>query len=209
MDLFNISFISWHSLSVSLNWFMLLLLCTLLYVLFRYIVPYILRLRSRTYYVQEFQLALGSVISCTICCDMKTQEIAYKIWIELVTRKIGIEIEDDDVLEEIYNSWYSAFDVIRNLLKEIPAENLRDSSELIKLTVNVLNQGLRPHLTKWQAKYRTWLSKAKENVDKNITPQELQKQFSEYEALMKDMRETNQRMIKFAQIMKDIAYRSV
>lgn len=28
--------------------------------------------------------------------------------------------------------------------------------DLIKLTERVLNVGLRPHLTKWQAKYRKW-----------------------------------------------------
>ena len=215
MNLFSISF-SWHSVSVSLNLCMLLL-CMALFLLFkyRYNIPYISKLCRGTYHVQEFQLTLGSVASFTICCDTKVQEIAYKIWIELITRKIGLELDDDDVLEEVYDSWYSAFDVIRNLLKDIPADRLNDSFKLIDLTVQVLNQGLRPHLTKWQAKYRVWLLKAQDkakekdvNVDEDTTPQNLQKQFPQYDELIKDMRETNRRMIKFANLMKDIAYRS-
>ena len=46
------------------------------------------------------------------------RQIAYKIWIELSTRKIGLDIElEDDVIVEIYNSWHEFFSVTRSLIK--------------------------------------------------------------------------------------------
>lgn len=51
-----------------------------------------------------------------------TVSVAYKLWVEINTRKIGQEIDySNDVIEEVYNSWYEFFKVTRELLKEIPA----------------------------------------------------------------------------------------
>ena len=65
----------------------------------------------------------------------KDQEIAYKIWVELSTRKIGIPFEKEyDIIIEIYDSWYEFFKITRDLLKEIPVNKISHSNELILLT---------------------------------------------------------------------------
>ena len=77
--------------------------------------------------------------------------------------------EDQDVITEVYDSWYEAFKIIRKQLEEIPEERIGDAKELIDIVLKVLNDGLRPHLTKWQAKYRAWYKKEKAKKSKYDT----------------------------------------
>lgn len=98
--------------------------------------------------------------SVKLTYNKKDQAIAYKLWVELSTRKIGLMFDKEyDVITEVYNSWYEFFKIARELLKDIPASRLPYSNDLIVLTEKVLNKGLRPHLTTWQAKYRKWYEK--------------------------------------------------
>lgn len=138
--------------------------------------------------------------------NRNNQEIAYKLWVELSTRKIGLEFEPEyDVIIEVYNSWYAFGGTARDLLKEIPVEAIDKSDYLIKLTIDVLNKGLRPHLTRWQAKFRQWYKIEREN-DCLKPSQELQKEYPQYEELVKDLQETNPKMIYYCSLMKDIAF---
>ena len=105
----------------------------------------------------------GAEIEYNIIRNYQNVEIAHKIYIELITRKAAIKIEDDkDVIVEVYNSWYSLFQITRNELKSINGKLLKDNNtakELIRLLTDILNKGLRPHLTEYQAKFRKWYSK--------------------------------------------------
>jgi hypothetical protein len=134
------------------------------------------------------------------------RQIAYSIWVELSTRKIGLPINiDDDVISEVYDSWYAFFSVTRDLIKDIPVLKVRNdsTSKIIALSVEVLNEGLRPHLTKWQARFRHWYEKQKDKAD-DIDPQALQKRFADYDALTADLLEVNKRLIKYRQKMNDL-----
>lgn len=142
----------------------------------------------------------------TLKLNKKNQEIAYKLWVELSTRKISLEYdEDNDVIEEVYNSWYNFFKIAREIIKEMPATQIQDSAKLIELTLEVLNLGMRPHLTKWQARFRKWYIQKKEN-NTDLTPQEIQKYYPQYDELIKDLRKTNQNMIKYTNLMKKLAF---
>jgi len=86
----------------------------------------------------------------TIRPNYLDKQIAYKIWVELSTRKIGLNINlNEDVIVEVYNSWYEFFSITRELIKEIPASKLKrkDTREIIQLSIEILNYGIRPHLT--------------------------------------------------------------
>lgn len=127
------------------------------------------------------------------------RQIAYSIWVELSTRKIGLPIDaDHDVIAEIYDSWYAFFAVTRELIKDIPVSKVRGSStsKIIDLSVEVLNEGLRPHLTKWQARFRHWYERQMDNKT-DAEPQELQKQFAAYDELVEDMLVVNKRLIRY------------
>jgi len=134
------------------------------------------------------------------------RQIAYSIWVELSTRKIGLPIDaEDDVIAEIYDSWYAFFAVTRELIKDIPVSKVRGSStsKIIDLSVEVLNEGLRPHLTKWQARFRHWYELQMENKT-DIDPQELQKKFPAYNELVEDMLAVNKRLIIYRKKMNEL-----
>jgi len=87
-------------------------------------------------------------------------DLAWKIYVQLTTRKAALEIdENEDSIEDIYNSWYELFTTTRKYLTEMPAIELRgnaNAKKIVNLAIDVLNKGLRPHLTKWQKKYKKW-----------------------------------------------------
>lgn len=139
--------------------------------------------------------------------------IANRIYIELVTRKAALPIhEEDDVIEEIYDSWYNLFQIIREEIKEIPGENIAANSsarELIQLTLEILNKGLRPHLTKYQADFRRWYDvELKKDENKNISPQEIQKKYRDFEKLVGSMKEVNRTLIIFSKQLSQFIYKN-
>ena len=134
------------------------------------------------------------------------RQIAYAIWVELSTRKIGLEIDaEHDVISEVYDSWYSFFGVTRDLIKEVPAHKLRNRSTraIVRTSVQVLNLGVRPHLTRWQARYRRWY----DTVDFQDTdePQLMQRKFPKHDELLTDLLTINAKLIRYRKVMYELA----
>ena len=156
--------------------------------------------RVRSFEIEEAELGLGSQ-KITLRPNESDRQIAYKIWVELSTRKIGLEIDlNDDVIYEIYDSWYSFFSVTRELLKDVPASKFSrsETKQIIDLTIRVLNEGIRPHLTKWQARFRRWYERELERDENGtLSPQDIQKKYQEFDSLSDDLIEVNSRLIAF------------
>ncbi|MEM9360483.1 MAG: hypothetical protein AAGB04_30260 [Pseudomonadota bacterium] len=134
------------------------------------------------------------------------RQIAYAIWVELSTRKLGLNIDlENDVIVEVYDSWYHFFGVTRELVKAVPVSKVRHDStkQIIKLSIEVLNEGLRPHLNKWQARYRRWYAQQIE-VDLDKSPQEIQKEFPEYDTLCTDLLAVNKRLVRYREKMNEL-----
>lgn len=202
MDMFNISFDGGTKIIVSVNWIAIVILIVLVIVAAHVLKKVGLLIGRRSISVDQANIGIGNR-SVTLKFNKKDQEIAYKLWVELSTRKIGLPFDENDVISEVYDSWYAFFGIARDLLKDLPAERLAYSGELVDLTQKVLNNGLRPHLTKWQAKYRKWYF---ENSNKEGSPQDIQKAFPEYEELLSDLKATNQTMINYKTLMHRIAF---
>lgn len=207
MNIFNCVFENWYTLVLKLNWVAIILIILAIFgiaYLWDKCIKYAV---NKSLMVDEVSLGIGNS-QVKLKYTKKDQEIAYKLWVELSTRKIGLDFDpDNDVIFEVYDSWYNFFATARNLMKEIPAERLKHSSELIELTELVLNKGLRPHLTIWQAKFRKWYNEnisKKKNIGK--TPQQIQEMYPYYEQLTKDLADTNTRMIKYKNLMEKIAF---
>ncbi len=161
----------------------------------------------RRFEIDQAQFGLGNQ-KLTLRPNVTDRQIAYKIWVELSTRKIGLPVDlDDDVISEIYDSWYNFFSVTRELIKDVPVSRFRrrDTEQIIRLSIEVLNTGLRPHLTKWQARFRRWYEKALEQEDRaDASPQDVQKEFPDYEALKEDLETVNERLIRYREKMYEL-----
>lgn len=149
----------------------------------------------------------GTEVEYEISRNYQNIEIAHKIYIELITRKAAIEIEEGkDVIVEVYNSWYSLFHITREELKSIGGKLIKDndtSSQLVELLTDILNKGLRPHLTEYQAKFRKWYSEQLEE-NKNKSPQDIQSKYEEIESLMTSLKEVNRTLIAYSEQLKKI-----
>lgn len=145
--------------------------------------------------------------------NLTARQTAYAIWVELSTRKIGLPIDfDHDVIAEVYDSWYSFFSVTRDLIKSIPISQAKTqgTQDIIKLSIEVLNEGLRPHLTQWQARFRHWYEAelrraAEEKVV--IDPQGIQQSFPKYAELKADMEKINRALMIYREKMQELVFR--
>jgi hypothetical protein len=139
--------------------------------------------------------------------NRRDQEIAYKIWVELSTRKIGLPIDlKHDVIVEVYDSWHSFFSITRELIKDVPVSKLKSEStrKIITLSVNLLNDGLRPHLTAWQARFRRWYEKQLATAADDIDPQSIQSNYPKFDELRIDIMAVNQRLIHYREKMREL-----
>lgn len=195
--------------SLTLNvWF--LLIAVVAFLLIRYIIKQVKKKAAIETDIQPVKLTYslgGAKVEYEITRNYQNVEIAHKIYIELITRKAAIEIEEGkDVIVEIYNSWYSLFKITREELKSIDGKLIKDngtSSQLVELLTDILNKGLRPHLTEYQAKFRKWYSEQLEN-DKSSSPQIIQSKYEEIQPLMISMKEVNRTLIDYSNQLKKI-----
>ncbi|MHA0048668.1 hypothetical protein [Deinococcus sp. PEB2-67] len=166
--------------------------------------------RARWDITQQTISAFGQTV--TIKPNVDVARIAHKTWTELASRKAAIQFEEDnDVITEVYDSWYALFKEVRLLVKDIPAEKIRTDPEmrkLVRLMMETLNRGLRPHLTKWQARFRRWLDhELKKYEGQDYIPlQEIQKKFPDYDELVADLRKVNKFLLEYAEALEELAH---
>ena len=157
--------------------------------------------RRKHFGIVEMEIALGGVGKVKLRPVVEDVQVAHRIWTELATRKAAIPIEPNhDVIVEVYNSWYTLFGKVRQLIAAIPADLVRSepsTQKLVRIATDTLNKGLRPHLTQWQARFRNWYANQTETL-KQKTPQEVQQSYEHYDALMADMKQVNEQMIQYA-----------
>ncbi len=160
----------------------------------------------------ELNVNLGAFGSIIIKPNTEVRQIAYNAWVELKTRKAGLPIDKErDVIIEIYTSWYELFTELRRLLKNIPASKLSnpETKKLVNLMVESLNEGLRPHLTEWHAKYARWYQEALENEkNHNLTPQQIQRKYPEYDELLFNMLDINKQLVSYTAELEKLAITS-
>jgi len=133
--------------------------------------------------------------------------IAWKTYVQLKSRKAALPFNEEyDLVEEVYNSLYELFKINRELLMQLPLDDVRRDNGLAKLQMRVLNEGLRPHLTKWQARFRSWWKKELNNPDNaNLAPQEIQRKFPQYDELIADIKVLNAQLDKYSEELLNIA----
>ena len=161
------------------------------------------------YEVVKVSIALGNVGTVELRPNNEDVQIAHRIWTELVTRKAAQPIDfDNDVIVEIYDSWYALFGRVRQLISDIPGHLLRkekSTQELVKIATQTLNNGLRPHLTRWQARFRHWYENCSDDL-KLKCPQDCEREFPQYKELIADLKTVNQQLIEYAGQLEKIVH---
>lgn len=162
----------------------------------------------RQFDLVEAEASVFGLPKFTVRANRENVRIAYEAWVELVTRKAGLTFdEENDTIIEVYNSWHDLFGKLRCLAKSVPAHRLAtcpDTRRLVEIMVLVLNTGLRPHLTKWQAKFRRWYEKsAADNPE--TSPQAIQQSYPEYAALVTDLKQVNSGIVVYANWLYEVA----
>ena len=83
--------------------------------------------------------------------------------------------------------------------------NNNTSDSLVKLLSDILNIGLRPHLTQYQAKFRKWYNaELGKEGNKLLSPQEIQAKCEYFNDLMKSMIDVNKLLIEYSNQLKMI-----
>lgn len=166
------------------------------------------RSRAPRWKAQEVTLGLGGP-KTRLVPDDDVASIAHQAWAELVTRKAGIQVEDDDVIVEVYDSWHTLFGALRVLAKEVPVSTLQkpsDAKTLLDTLMTTMNEGLRPHLTKHHAAFRHWWDRPSDPATQDMSPQERQRQYPRYQELMSDMRDVNRSLMDTAETLRRLAH---
>ena len=68
-----------------------------------------------------------------------------------------------------------------------------------------MNEGLRPHLTQWHAKFDRWYEINLEK-EKGKTPQQIQQEYPDYEKLKNNMTLVNQNLIRYKENIYKLAF---
>lgn len=164
-------------------------------------------IKHSRYKLVKLNISLGKIGRAEFTPNAQDIQIAHRIWTELITRKAALPFDpNEDVILEVYNSWYKLFSIIRVLISDIPADLLRShesTREIVRISTVTLNDGLRPHLTKWQAKYRKWCE-YNDDKYKDLTPQEMQRKYPQYNDLVGDIVSLNKQLVQYAGELKKI-----
>ena len=210
MDLFNIT-CDFFGINFTISWILIIFIILLFSLIKLDLLDKILAKisKNKNFEISELKLGIGEN-TITLKPNQSDREIAYKLWVELSTRKLGLPIDlNEDVIVELYNSWYAFFGVARELLKEFPISKLNNGNEkdIVEITTELLNDVLRVHLTKWQAKFRKWYKEELECSENfNLTPQEIQRKYDRYYELTEDMLKINDNLKYYQDILYCIAF---
>ena len=201
MNYFELKLDQSLNISAHISW-VIWVICAIMFLTFIMYKFYFYR--EKRWEINEVEIGMGSN-KVKIKVNNDDRQIAYKIWVELSTRKIGIEIDPkQDVTTEVYDSWYKFFEVTRELIKNIPVSKLdrQGTKAIVKLSIDILNEDIRPHLTQWQAAFRKWYA---EEIEKetsiSLSPQQIQQNFPQYKELISDMCEVNANLVEYRQSM--------
>lgn len=194
----------WNGINTLLN---IIFLCIIFFLLYKY--DFFNHFKGKSLTIKEISLGIGSG-SITLTPNTENMKVAYKLWVEISTRKLALPFnKDSDVIVEVYDSWYEFFKITRELIKDIPIDkvNDEDTKNLINISCKLLNYELRDHLTKWQAKFRKWYDiELSKNENKYLTPQRIQKKYPKYDELIKDIIKINKEIIYYKDILYEIAF---
>jgi len=176
------------------------------------VVGVVARHRAGRWQLTQADFTFAGCATVTMCPTDDVAGLAHQAWVEITTRKAALPFDEDhDVVVEVYNSWYELFRALRELAKNVPTRRgLRkdsDEAQLVEILTGALNEGLRPHLTQWQARFQRWYDEEqKKDETAGLSPQEIQRRFPQYEAMIADLKQVNEGLMEFTEALRRTAH---
>jgi hypothetical protein len=134
--------------------------------------------------------------------DSTQRSAAWALYVELVTRIAVQELEQDaGLVREAMNSLYTLFGTTREILRSSGPDVGATKDSVGGLAIAVLNQGLRPFLSKWHPLLQIW--EAKRPSDTSI--KEHEKDWSEEKALRQDLSRLRHELSIYASALAEVA----
>ncbi|NJL20769.1 MAG: hypothetical protein HC895_08090 [Leptolyngbyaceae cyanobacterium SM1_3_5] len=134
--------------------------------------------------------------------DLTQSRAAWALYVELVTRVAVQELASDaGLVREALNSLYTLFGTTREILREAGPDVGASRESVGGLAIAVLNQGLRPFLTKWHPMLQAWEVQRPEK----LSPKEHEQQWLEEPKLRQELGGLRVELEVYAQALAQIA----
>jgi hypothetical protein len=134
--------------------------------------------------------------------DSTQRRAAWALYVELVTRVAVQELANDvGLVREAMNSLYTLFGTTREILREAGPDVGASRESVGGLAIAVLNQGLRPFLTKWHPPLQIW--EAQRPNEKS--PKEHEQAWSEEPILRQELATLRGELEIYAQALAKVA----
>lgn len=134
--------------------------------------------------------------------DPTQRRAAWALYVELVTRVAVQELSSDaGLMREVMNSLYTLFRTTREVLREAGPDVGASRESVGGLAIAVLNQGLRPFLTKWHLLLQIWEAQR----PSTISPKEHEQQWSEEPKLRQELAKLRGELEVYSQALARIA----
>jgi hypothetical protein len=116
--------------------------------------------------------------------DPTQRRAAWSLYVELITRVAVQPLEDGyGLLRETLTSLYSLFEITRQILREAGPDAGTSVDSIGGYAIKVLNEGLRPFLSKWHPLLLSWEVKR----DSSISAKEHEKNWELEPELRKEL----------------------
>jgi hypothetical protein len=134
--------------------------------------------------------------------DSTERNAAWSLYVELVTRIAVQSLEvDQGTMREALNSLYSLFGSTREILKEAGPNVGASRDSVGGIAIAVLNNGLRPFLSKWHPLLQSWEAKC----PSDLSPQEHEKKWSDGASVRSELAALRADLEKYANALAEIS----
>ncbi|WP_293150531.1 MULTISPECIES: hypothetical protein [unclassified Microcoleus] len=133
--------------------------------------------------------------------DATERKAAWALYVELVTRITVESLQSDQgLLREALNSLYKMFEITRQILREAGPDVGISHNSVGGIAIAVLNQGLRPFLSKWHPLLQAWEAQCLPNT----SPKEHEKNWSQEPQLRQELRLLSEQLDEYVKALAQI-----
>ncbi|MCU0497498.1 MAG: hypothetical protein MUF87_09120 [Anaerolineae bacterium] len=134
--------------------------------------------------------------------DDKQQQAAWQLYVELVTRVTVQKLHPDHgMIREAMTSIYNVFEITRSILKSCGPDIVNGPESLGPIAIEILNKGLRPFLTEWHPRLKSYEDKRPPGVSQL----EHERAWEHYQEIRDQLEKVRAGLSQYADILAYIA----